>query len=150
MANNLSFELFKEIKDKEGRYIILKGKILNSVLTFVCIYAPPNSPKSFFKDLFDLISVEADGICICAGDLILNYNLDTTTQTRWKTHISRHLNLTLEETGLVDVWRLLHPRQLLGLPITRTPPSSWTSGSPSLLVLLAPSTSLSRSSLEYA
>uniref|UniRef100_A0A3P8QDE3 Endonuclease/exonuclease/phosphatase domain-containing protein n=1 Tax=Astatotilapia calliptera TaxID=8154 RepID=A0A3P8QDE3_ASTCA len=109
----MSFELFKEIKDKEGRYIVVKGKTLNSVLTFVCIYAPPNSPKSFFKDLFDLISVEAEGICICAGDfnVILNYNLDTTSQTRCKTHISRHLNLTLEETGLVDVWRLLHPSQ---------------------------------------
>ena len=105
----MKFDIYKEIKDKEGRYVIVKGKAENSKLTLVCIYAPPNSDRSLFKDLFDVISLESEGICICGGDLnvILNYNLDTTSQIRNK----RFLNTTLKETGLVDVWRLLHPTQ---------------------------------------
>lgn len=113
ILNSFTFEIIKEIKDKEGRYIIVKGKTSNSILTLVCIYAPPNSDKSFFKDLLDVIALEAEGVCICGGDLniILNYDLDTTSQNRNKKCLTKYLNTTLEETGLVDVWRLLHPLQ---------------------------------------
>lgn len=60
-----------------------------------------------------MISLESEGICICGGDLnvILNYNLDTTSQSRNKKAFGKFLNTTLKETGFVDVWRLLHPTQ---------------------------------------
>lgn len=105
ISNSLKFEIFKEIKDKEGCYVIVKGKAENTVLTLICVYAPPNSHKNFFKNLFDVISLEAEGICICGGDfnVILNYNIDTTSQHRNKKKIGKLLNTTLNETGFVDV-----------------------------------------------
>lgn len=60
-----------------------------------------------------MIAVETEGICICGGDLniIMNYNLDTTSQNRNKKKLTKFINLTLEEIGLVDVWRLQHPSE---------------------------------------
>lgn len=99
ILNSFTFEIIKEIKDKEGCYIKVKGKTSNSILTLVCIYAPPNSDKSFFKDLLDVIALEAEGVCICGGDLniILNYDLDTTSQNRNKKCLTKYLNTTLED-----------------------------------------------------
>uniref|UniRef100_A0A3B4HAY2 Endonuclease/exonuclease/phosphatase domain-containing protein n=1 Tax=Pundamilia nyererei TaxID=303518 RepID=A0A3B4HAY2_9CICH len=88
--------------------------VINLSFSFIFIYVDLGASRETEKLTLGVYVVRHEGgICICAGDfnVILNYNLDTTSQTRCKTHISRHLNLTLEETGLVDVWRLLHPSQ---------------------------------------
>jgi len=50
----------KEIKDREGRYIIVKGTIDKTKVTLVNIYAPPENGKYFFGALLDLIAVETD------------------------------------------------------------------------------------------
>lgn len=49
MSNVIKFECIKEIKDKEGTYIIVKGKIDQTMITLVNIYAPPESNKDFFN-----------------------------------------------------------------------------------------------------
>ncbi len=55
------------------------------------IYAPPESNREFFKSLFDTIAVEAEGVCICGGDLsvIMDFDLDTTSFKRNKKSISK-------------------------------------------------------------
>ncbi len=40
ISNNLNFELIMEKSDKQGRYIIIKGRIDNILVTFANIYAP--------------------------------------------------------------------------------------------------------------
>lgn len=47
ISNSVKFENLKEIKDKDGRYIIVKGKVENNLMTLVNIYAPPESSKHF-------------------------------------------------------------------------------------------------------
>lgn len=71
IPNSVKFECTKEITDKEGRFIILKGKLENEIVTLVNVYAPPNSGKHFFKTLCDNIILETDGILICGATLIL-------------------------------------------------------------------------------
>lgn len=68
ISNFLNFELIKEKGDKEGRFIIIKGKIDNVLVTFANIYAPPESDRKFFKSLFDIIPSESEGILVCAGN----------------------------------------------------------------------------------
>lgn len=111
ISNSLTFECIKEIKDKEGRYIIVKGRIEQTTVTLVNVYAPPEADRECFKSLFDTIALETEGICIAGGDYnaILNYGLDTTSKKRSKTHISKLINNTIEEMGFFDVWRDLHP-----------------------------------------
>lgn len=38
--NSLYFELTKQIRDKEGRYILVQGKIEGSLVTLLSIYMP--------------------------------------------------------------------------------------------------------------
>lgn len=78
IANALKFKVIKEIKENKGRYLIVKGRIEEDIVTLVNVYAPPNS-KLFFKSLMDVIALEAEGVCLCGGDfnIVLNHYLDT-------------------------------------------------------------------------
>lgn len=93
ISNALNFSLINEKRDREGRYIIVKGRIDNILVTFVNVYTPPESDRKFFKLLFETINSESEGILVCAGDwnTIQNYNLDTTSTNRYKTKRSRDL-----------------------------------------------------------
>lgn len=42
ISNSISSEVIKEINDKEGRYVIVKGKLNNNLVTLVNVYVPPN------------------------------------------------------------------------------------------------------------
>lgn len=110
ISNSLNFSLINEKRDKEGRYIIIKGKIDNVLVTLVNVYAPPESDRKFFKLLFDIITSESEGILICAGDwnIIQNYYLDTTSMNRHKSQKSKNINILIKESGLFDVWRNMH------------------------------------------
>ena len=112
ISNAVKFETLKEVKDREGRYILIKGKIENQLVTLVNVYAHPDSDKSFFKNLFEVVVQEIEGILICGGDfnITLSQDLDTTsTKKSSKIQVSRYLNTVLTELGFSDVWRELHP-----------------------------------------
>lgn len=89
ISNSINFELTKEINDKEGRYVVIKGKLDDNPVTLVNVYVPPQSDQGFLKLLFEIINVENEGILICAGDfnMILNAKLDTTNKNRNKTRL---------------------------------------------------------------
>lgn len=111
ISNQVRFEYQKEIRDNEGRFVIVKGTIDETKVTLVNIYAPPESDKTFFKMLHDTIALEADGVCWCAGDqnVVIDYCLDTTSNNRSKTSLSKLVKNSWEEMGYIDVWRDLHP-----------------------------------------
>lgn len=86
LSKKIKFEVVKEVKDKEGRFFILKGKVENHPMTLVNVYAPPECDGGFYKAFFNNVTVEAEGICICGGDwnAVLNLKLDTTSKNRSK------------------------------------------------------------------
>lgn len=49
ISNAVNFEFISEVKDKEGSYMLLKGKLDNKAVTLLYVYAPSGSNKSFFK-----------------------------------------------------------------------------------------------------
>ena len=57
IVNTIKFELIKEVADKEGRYIVIRGNLENQLVTLFNVYAPPESGKAFFKKIFDLINL---------------------------------------------------------------------------------------------
>lgn len=113
ISNSLNFELISEKADKEGRFIIIKGRIDNVVVTFANIYVPPESDRKFLKMLFDTIISVSEGILVCAGDwnTILNYSMDTTSFKKQKTGRSKDLNILIKEMGMYDVWRDFHMKE---------------------------------------
>ena len=80
LHNSINFELIKEIRDREGRYILVQGKIENHLTTLISVYLPPLSDKYTIKKILYLINTESQGTLICAGDfnMVMNSNLDTT------------------------------------------------------------------------
>lgn len=112
ISNTVNFELTEECSDKYGRYVIVKGRIDNTVVTLVNVYAPPEEDKTFFNLLFDKITT-SEGTLICGGDwnTILNYTKDTTSTKRYKNIKSKNLNILIKDAGLCDIWRDLHPSE---------------------------------------
>ena len=49
ISNSLNFELIMKKSDTQGRYVIIKGRIDNILVTFANIYTPPESDRKFFK-----------------------------------------------------------------------------------------------------
>lgn len=47
MSNSFNLDLIKEEGNMEGRYILVKAKLDNVLVTFACIYVPPESDKKF-------------------------------------------------------------------------------------------------------
>jgi len=102
VSDSVKFECSKVINDKEGRFIIVKGKLENEKVTLVNVYAPPNSGKHFIKTLLDNIILETDGILICGGDfnIVLNDKLDTTNKNKKCNHITKIIKTTFKEFGI--------------------------------------------------
>ena len=67
ISGKISFEKISVTGDKEGRYIMVKGKLEGEVVTFFNIYAPPGSDWKFYRQMFDLMTLEAEGILIAGG-----------------------------------------------------------------------------------
>ena len=67
ISNSLHFQVTKVLKDKEGRYIIVKGKIENNVVTLINVYVPPGTDKSFLQQLFETIALESEETLLCWG-----------------------------------------------------------------------------------
>uniref|UniRef100_A0AAX7VPN2 exodeoxyribonuclease III n=1 Tax=Astatotilapia calliptera TaxID=8154 RepID=A0AAX7VPN2_ASTCA len=64
IPNKVGFEFTGEHKDKEGRFVLVKGKMEQEDVTLCNIYAPPGSSTGFFKEIFSLIAAESVGTCI--------------------------------------------------------------------------------------
>lgn len=113
IPNKVGFEFTGEHKDKEGRFVLVKGKMEQEDVTLCNIYAPPGSSTGFFKEIFSLIAAESVGTCICAGDfnLLLHPKWDTTSRDRRGTKLEKQVKTMLSELGLIDIWRYLHKNE---------------------------------------
>lgn len=68
LPNKINFQLTAEIKDKEGRFILIKGTIDHIEVTLLNVYMPPGHDRSFIKKIFNLLIQESLGVVICGGD----------------------------------------------------------------------------------
>lgn len=103
--NSVNFELIREVKDSEGRYILVQGKLENNLSTLLCVYLRPHSDQDVAKKILELITSETQGTLICAGDFnaVLNCKLDTDNNRRSTSSQNKVLGRGLEEVGLLDV-----------------------------------------------
>lgn len=76
------------------------------------MYIPRQKVINIFLKLC-LQLLESEGTMTCAGDfnVLLDHKIDTTSTRRSKTHLSKFMNVSLKEQGMVDVWRELHPTE---------------------------------------
>ena len=69
IRSTVNYEHILHKKDREGRNVLVKGKLDGSLITLLNVYAPPNSDWSFYRQIFDIMTSEAEGVLICGGDL---------------------------------------------------------------------------------
>ena len=108
ISQKIPFEYISEISDKEGRYIMVTGKINNAIITICNVYVPPGSSFGLYRNMFDLM-VKATGLVICGGDwnLRLNPELDASKKVP-TTSLHKKVNLMVE-LGILDIWRDFYP-----------------------------------------
>lgn len=71
ISNKVNFDFISEHKDKEGRYIMVKGKIDGVLVSLLNVYIPPGSDWAFYKQVLGLFATQSQGIPICGG----NFNI---------------------------------------------------------------------------
>lgn len=110
LSDKVHFQLSSQIRDKEGRYILVKGYIDHKEVTLFNVYRPPGTDKHLIKTLSELIATETSGILICGGDwnIHLNQFLDTSSKTKLPQPEAVSVKRMLKELGLFDVWRDAH------------------------------------------
>lgn len=102
------FEVDKEVKDKEGRYVMIVGHIGDMTIAVINVYFPNEEKDTFLNQIVEIITNDAKGLILMGGDfnmvqnnILDGYPSDYGPQTRK----SRMLNNVTKELGLVDAWR---------------------------------------------
>jgi len=112
VSKQVHYKLISTIMDKEGRYVMITGNLEGSLVTFLNVYAPPGSDWSFYKNIFDLMAIKAQGITICGGDFNVRLNPRFDSSGSFSSQpkpISKKMNVIMKELGVTDVWRYLNP-----------------------------------------
>lgn len=113
LHSSLQFCLHSEITDKEGRFILVNGSICGAKVSMLNIYAPNESNPNFFKKICEMIIEKSKGIFLIGGDFncILSNRMDKNPPSfAMPSGTSRILKQMMEDLGLIDAWRHIHPR----------------------------------------
>lgn len=111
ISGAVNFEYISEHKDKDGRFVMVTGRIGGFLASLLNVYVPPGSDWSLYKHIVDLMITKSQGILLCGGDfnIRLNPKLDSSNGKSVTRSINRRLNTYLHKVGIVDVWRELNP-----------------------------------------
>lgn len=112
IRNNIMFEQHKIIADTEGRYIIVFGKLQNSLAILACVYGPNWDDDTFVSRLFSSMPDIENYYLILGGDfnMIQDALLDRSSKkTISLSNAAKSLNVYKTELGLVDPWRHRNP-----------------------------------------
>ncbi|CAH2312275.1 Hypothetical predicted protein [Pelobates cultripes] len=105
------FRLEAEEKDREGRYLFLKGHIGDAQVTLANLYLPNKGQKPFLASALRNLEAFSAGSVIIGGDLNapLDPRMDTSKgSSTIPDHVLRGLRTLLAAHQLVDCWRILH------------------------------------------
>ena len=95
-------------RDKEGKYILIKGSINNEEIAILNMYAPNGKASQFLKEKLVELKEEIDNKTILVGDLNLPLSdLHKSNQKINKKEI-REVNGILEKLELIAIWRKLN------------------------------------------
>ena len=98
----------KITRDKEGYYIMIKRSIQEEDITIINIYSPNIGAPQYIRQTLTDIKGEID-----SNTIIGDFNTPLTPMDRSsKQKINKEtqvLNDTLDEMGLIDIFRTLHP-----------------------------------------
>jgi exonuclease III len=115
LPKNMAYSIKKIEKDDDGRLLLIQGTFNSYDLTILNIYAPTADKQKEQMDLLRQINNYVNDYSnnlILAGDLNTYLTeLDKHGKVEKLTEFSLSLNNTMQQSDMVDVWRLLNPEQ---------------------------------------
>lgn len=77
----IAFTLEKLITDKEGRYVMVIGKVEDVMVSFMNVYNPAEEGPDLIKKVAEMIVSQSPGIVVMAGELNLIMDQNMVTQS---------------------------------------------------------------------
>jgi exonuclease III len=113
IPDNIVHNVEQITQDKEGRYILLQGTFMGTKMCILNVYAPTSDKVVDQAKLLDNISPIIEQHCdsiIIGGDLNTCLDqLDKYGTYKGETSFAKRLKLIMDDTNLVDIWRILNP-----------------------------------------
>ena len=110
LSDKIDFKIKNVTRDKEGRYIMIKGSIQEEDIKIINIYAPNIGAPQYIRQLLRAIKEEVDSNTIIVGDI----NTSLTPMDRSsKMKINKEteaLNDTIDQIDLIDISRTFYPK----------------------------------------
>lgn len=113
LSRTTYFSVQKEVKDMQGRYVMVVGSVKVMDITIMNIYAPNEEDPNFFIEVASVLAKDSKGVIILAGDFncVLDPKQDKLPPEQGrlgkKTKVLKYL---LEELGMIDSWRAYNPQ----------------------------------------
>uniref|UniRef100_A0A3P9IJZ9 Reverse transcriptase domain-containing protein n=1 Tax=Oryzias latipes TaxID=8090 RepID=A0A3P9IJZ9_ORYLA len=111
LHRSLPFIFEKEVKDIQGRYILLSGHLYGEQLVFGCVYAPNVYDPSFLPQLISDLTSFSSSYVLLGGDFncVLDPKADMSPPRSDRLKKSEKMLEFLSDLNLHDVWRIMHP-----------------------------------------
>ena len=114
LNNNFTFNVLKQICDKEGRYIIIDLEVDELTLAICNIYAPNKDDPNFFQNVSEELSRFKCQEIILAGDF--NLVMDVAKDKKGGKSMTHRNSLKViqnirDNFDLTDIWRDLNPEE---------------------------------------
>ena len=105
LKKNIQLKMLQCIKDKGGRYIIIKGELCGEIIAIMNMYYPPGHPSDFLATAFSELADLNVRNTFVGGDF--KFPICKMSPS----HQSRFVNALCEDLDYVDVWRAQHPAE---------------------------------------
>ena len=110
ISDKVNFKIKTITRDKEGRYIMIKGSIQEEDITIVNIYAPNVGAPQYIRQMLTAIKGEIDSNTIMVRDFntpLSPMDRSSKMKIHKETQASNH---TVNKMDLIDVYRTFHPK----------------------------------------
>ncbi|KAF6125365.1 hypothetical protein HJG60_009854 [Phyllostomus discolor] len=111
ISDRIDFRTTTIREDREGYFIILKGRVHQEDITIINIYAPNIGAPKYIRKILEDFKKDTDCETLITGD----FNAPLSTMDRSpKQRINKDimaLNDTLDQMDLIDMYRMFHPRE---------------------------------------